>query len=354
MTAAAYVSTLGPGSLAMHIGRCDDRPCVSWVMPAGEAWTQGARRGMTVLSADGRALTIGDQPPLPVSPKRQAQVVGNAGEILQVVVNDSPISTRPLKFSLWLLGGAFALLGAAVMVRRPDLPSARWFALFSGSCAGALAVGPSAGGPAPPWATGVQALTFTGIGITFLPFVVELMGGISSARVQRVIRAFVIFGLGIIIAFGASVLFNTSWYSMVRPVMLLYVAGSILSGTAIVVLRAARSGSPQDRQQARIVAWGSSLGWTPFVVLTLVPQAVSGTSWLLPAHISVLPLGLVPLSFAYAIVQHQLMGVRRLVHRGMVYSIASLVLLGLVSVTLAIVPTTPCSSNWDAIIADCS
>ena len=347
VTVAAYVSTLGPGSLAMRIGRCGDRPCVSWVMPGGWAWTQGARPEMTVLSADGRELVIGGaQHPLPVSPKREAQVVGDAGDILKLVVNESPISMAPLKFSLWLVGGAFALLGAAVIVRRPDLPAARWFALFSGFCAGALAVGPSSGGPAPPWATGVQALTFTGIGITFVPFVVELMGGVSSARAQRVIRAFVVFGLGIIIAFGGSVVFNDA-YPVVRPVMLLYVAGSILSGTTIIVLRALRSGSPQDRQQARIAAWGSSLGWTPFVVLTLVPQAISNTSWLLPAHISILPLALMPVSFAYAIVQHQMMGVRRLVHRGMVYSISSLVLLGLVSLGLAIVPTIGTNGGTD-------
>lgn len=142
--------------------------------------------------------------------------------------------------------------------------------------------------------------------------------------------------------------FNASWYSVVRPVMFLYVAGSILWGTAIIVLRALRSGSPQGLQQARIVAWGSSLGWTPFAVLTLVPEAVSGTS-LLPSHFSILPLGLMPISFAYAIVQYQMMGVRRLVHRGMVYSIASLVLLVLVSMGLAIVPTT--GSNGDAGLA---
>ena len=107
--------------------------------------------------------------------------VGDAGEILHLVVTESPISKGPLKFSLWLVGGAFALLGAAVMVRRPDLPAARRFALFSGVCAVALAVGPSAGGPAPAWALGIQVLTLTGIGITFLPFVVELMAGVPGA-----------------------------------------------------------------------------------------------------------------------------------------------------------------------------
>ena len=292
---------------------------------------------MTARSADGEELSSGGLAPLGISPLREAELVGPGGDVVHVVVTESPIRSRALRFSLWLVGGAFALLGAAVVVRRPDLPAARRFASFAAFAAVGLAVGPSSGGPGPPWALGVQVLALTGIGTTFAPFVVVLIIGEPSTRVRRVIRWFEVLGLAIIIAYASSVAFNASWYSVVRPVLFFYVAASILGGVAVMMLGAFGSASPQGRRQARIAALGTSLGATPFVVLTLVPEAISSTSRL-PA--SILPLGLIPLSFAYAIVQHQLMGVRRLVHRGMVYGIATTALLAFVTAALATMART--------------
>ena len=80
------------------------------------------------------------------------------------------------------------------------------------------------------------------------------------------------------------------------------------------------------------------LGWTfgivPSIVLTLVPE-IFGFTTVVPAHVSVLFWGFVPLTLAYAILQHQLLGIRRLIHRGMVYAAASVALLIGVSLVAA-------------------
>ena len=56
LAAVSYYSTLRPTLLTFKIGTCEGTPCVSWVMPAGKAWDQGARVGMDVVSANGQTL----------------------------------------------------------------------------------------------------------------------------------------------------------------------------------------------------------------------------------------------------------------------------------------------------------
>jgi hypothetical protein len=54
----------------------------------------------------------------------------------------------------------------------------------------------------------------------------------------------------------------------------------------------------------------------------------------------ILPVVLVPLSFAYAIVQYRMMEIRRLVHRGMVYGTVFVVLLSVLGAAVGILTRT--------------
>jgi two-component system, NtrC family, sensor kinase len=69
------------------------------------------------------------------------------------------------------------------------------------------------------------------------------------------------------------------------------------------LLRAAR---PEQRRQVRWVASGLTAGYLPFVALYALPWALghSPSQWL--TTLAVLPLGLVPLAFAWAIFRHKL------------------------------------------------
>ena len=89
-----------------------------------------------------------------------AELVTPAGDVFRVEATVTPISQGPMRFSLWLVGASFALLGAAVLLRRPDLSTAKVFAAFAGTTALALVVAPSAGGPAPEWAFGRPSSLF--------------------------------------------------------------------------------------------------------------------------------------------------------------------------------------------------
>jgi hypothetical protein len=83
----------------LHVGLCESVPCATWVMPAGKAWTQGVRPGMTVLSADGQSLAERYSSPFTLEPVREALLLGPSGEAVHVEVTENPISQSPLKFS---------------------------------------------------------------------------------------------------------------------------------------------------------------------------------------------------------------------------------------------------------------
>ena len=115
---------------------------------------------------------------------------------------------------------------------------------------------------------------------------------------------------------------------------------SLASGLAasVILLPVAilRAPTGSNVSRLRIFFIGTTLGLVPFPLLTLVPGAM-GIDEPVPPHWSVLPVALIPLSFAYAILQQQLWGIRRLVHRGLVYGLLSIALLLVVflGVTLA-------------------
>lgn len=291
---------------------------------------------MVVTTINGESVAGSRSASIAPSQVREAEVMTSQGKSLQVKSHLEAIGESPTKFYLWGLGGMFALLGWAVVLRRPDLRAARLFGLFAGISALALAVGPASGGPAPEWAVAMQALTLVGIGGVLLPFVCSLVGNARDQRYPLWLVAFVGLGLLIGLGYGVSVLYRPAIYEWLRPVLMLYVAASACGAVAMLALKVSRETSPGPRQQARISLLGIALGILPFVVLTLIPEAM-GRGSLAPVPITVLAVGLVPASFAYAILQHQLLGIRRLVHRGMVYGIASIATLVVIAVALSVV-----------------
>jgi len=304
-------------------------------MPAGQAWDKGARPGMEVLSADGRVLTglaPGDIPRMAI---REAELRAATGERVPVQVTLRPIAGSPLKFSLWAVGAVFALLSAAVILRRPDLGAARLFAAFAWFAALALAVGPSAGGIGDEWALILQILALLGVAATFAPFVTALTA-VAPASAQRwTLAVSALVGSLLALGYVASVLLGPDLYLWVRPALFLSISISIIGGGALLAVEVARRRSVIAREQAAIALAGTACGALPFVALTLVPEAVGLQS--VPAHITILAIGLMPAAFAYALLQRQLLGIRRLVHRGMVYGIVTLLLLTAVTLVLAVV-----------------
>jgi hypothetical protein len=305
---------------------------------------------MAVLSVDGQRLTgLGAAE---YEGAIRAELVGSTGEVIPIKVIESPIIGRATKYSLWAVGGMFILLGAAVVTRRPDLASARVFGLFAAANALGLAVSPASGGPGTQWALIVQILALAGVGITFLPFSVALLSDSRSSRLGIAVRVFAGIGVLILMGYAVSVAVTPALYEQVRPALFLYVSVSVLGALGFLVVVSTRGSAPATRQQARIALFGVGLGAGPFVALTLVPEAL-GQDSLMPDYVTILAAGLIPAAFAYAILQHQMLGIRRLVHRGMVYGIVSFGLFSLVAtgVTVAVSVLGDISAQTGSIAA---
>ncbi len=87
------------------------------------------------------------------------------------------------------------------------------------------------------------------------------------------------------------------------------------------------AGKPILRQQLKWVTRGTILAVAPFTLFYVVPYLLGGVASPL-MKVSVLSLGLLPLTFGYAIFRYRLMDVDLIFKRGMVYTLAALAIVG--------------------------
>jgi signal transduction histidine kinase len=255
---------------------------------------------------------------------RQAELRAPTGETFQVNATSKPLARDPLKFSIWAIGAVFALLGAAVALRRPDLVAARLFTAFAWLAALGLAVAPDAGGIGNAWALALEMVSMLGVTATFFPFVAA-MGTAPPEVAKKAIPMGVMAALLLAAGYAISVSFAPQVYVPLRSAVRVCFSLSLAGGIVLLAREVVRRRPTVARRQSAIALVGTAGGTLPFVALTLLPGAAGLES--MPSHITILALGLMPAAFAYALLQHQLLGIRRLVHRGMVYGIAALLLL---------------------------
>src|SRR5262249_4284097 len=77
-------------------------------------------------------------------------------------------------------------------------------------------------------------------------------------------------------------------------------------------------GAVTARRQLRWIAWGTVLGAGPFAIFYALPWALGAEPRL--ALLTAVPLGLMPLTFASAIVRYRLRGVEVIIKRGLAYT----------------------------------
>jgi hypothetical protein len=142
------------------------------------------------------------------------------------------------------------------------------------------------------------------------------LDGFQPAK-SRFVAAFAAIAIALTSGYVLSVALLPNVYEFVRPVLLLYVATSLLGSMVVLAIRSRTSESFELRRHSRVALFGITAGTLPFVGLTVIPEAIASESFV-PGYISVLAGVLMPLSFAYAITQFNFLGIRRLVHRGMV------------------------------------
>ena len=101
----------------------------------------------------------------------------------------------------------------------------------------------------------------------------------------------------------------------------LYLAVGFIAGLVALTRALAEVRSITARRQLRWIAWGTAFGVAPFAFGYALPWAM-GVEPSLPMQLSALPLSLIPLAFASAIIRYRLMDVEVIVKRALVYAAA--------------------------------
>ena len=99
----------------------------------------------------------------------------------------------------------------------------------------------------------------------------------------------------------------------------IYLLVGALAALAVLARAFRRITSRTARRQLRWIAWGTALGVGPFALLYALPWAL-GADPPLALQLTAIPLGLVPLTFASAIVRYRLRDVEVIVKRGLAYT----------------------------------
>ena len=147
---------------------------------------------------------------------------------------------------------------------------------------------------------------------------------------------------GGVLGFAASVL-EIRWFLdrvSLAFEMLLYFAGA-----GALALDLKRTEDPMVRRQLKYLRNGAILGLTPFTICYALPFIFGAV----PNHLmslSVLSMGLIPLTWAYAITRYRLMDVDIIFQQGYVYTLATFAVIGVFYGLVFLVLNTRTVSSW--------
>ncbi len=106
-----------------------------------------------------------------------------------------------------------------------------------------------------------------------------------------------------------------------------YLALFFVAAAGVLVYSYRRASTPILRQQLKWVTRGTILAITPFTLFYVIPYLL-GALPTTAMKVSVLSLGILPLTFGYAIFRYRLMDVDLIFKRGMVYTLAAAAIAG--------------------------
>ena len=123
----------------------------------------------------------------------------------------------------------------------------------------------------------------------------------------------------------AAPLIEVRW--LLDRVWLAYLLAAYLFGAFALFRQSQDADDPLVRRQLKYLRYGALLGLLPFACIYAVPYLLGA----IPVHaqkLAVLSLALIPITWAYAILRYRLMDVDIIFQQGYVYTLATLVMLG--------------------------
>jgi PAS domain S-box-containing protein len=318
------------------------------VAPDTAAAISGLLRGDVLLAIDGEAVSTREDvlDRLHASEKatQLSYTVLRLGtqEIRELTLQPAPSSALPVYFVLVAVGVFALLIGVSVRVRRPGHQatlhffwlSVAFFGVFTFSFSGRL----DRLDWIFFWADTVSTVLLAPLFIHFaLVFPERTPGRVRSKCgwwfVPMIYLPAALLWIAEIAAVRGSaqgVAFTTT-INVVWRLEMAYLATCVIGGLAIMIKALQRVRSVTARRQLRWIVSGAVLGGLPFTVGYALPWSL-GFDPVARLDVTALPLGLIPLAFASAIVRYRLHDVEVIVKRGLGYTavVASMVAIYLV------------------------
>ena len=305
------------------------------VSPGSAAARAGFEPGDVLLAVDGRPIESKTDLLDVLHASREGQprdytLLHLGGQELRQLTLDLVPEGQPPVYLVLVGVGIFALLiGASVRVRRPDNQATLHFFWLTVAFFGVFAF--SFSGRLDRldwvfyWADAVSTLLLAPL---FMHFALVFPERAPSAlRLRFGLWAFVLVyfpavSLGltqVVILSGSSVgpsLIPT--VELVWKMEFVYLAACVIGGLSIMIFALGRVPSVTARRQLRWVVSGAVFGGLPFAVGYALPFSLGFDP--VPFHLTAIPLGLIPLAFASAIVRYRLRDVEVIIKRGLVYT----------------------------------
>jgi signal transduction histidine kinase len=302
-------------------------PVVTDVMPGGPAAAAGLQAGDALLSVNGVPFGTGyDRQPN----KIYTLEIARDGRGLTLVMRAEPMLwvIRWQVLSAVLVALAFWGTGTLLLWRRWRAgPQPHVWLLFLSFQATALALLPALAFPRfllpPRW---MVALEYAGLFLAaplFLHYHLTFPVVLGSRRRRRWALG-ALYGLAL--PAGADGLSRPEPWRSPAAYYIVVVAAMALGVIAFVYVRRA---SAEDRRRLRVVVAGTFLGLAPPLLGFVLPTLVAGYTPDVRRWLVSLFLALVPASYLYATVHHNLFGIDRLLNRTAVCAILSLGLFAL-------------------------
>ena len=211
-------------------------------------------------------------------------------------------------YSYLALMGFFCLgLGTLVAMRRPGEPLRLHFASLCALFFVVYAISPTGRLDALDW--GLMLLDAAGIALLppcFLQFCLKLAKKSDGARTWRVYGAagaFLALQLFGFVASGSIPVAEkiVGWTDRLGP---MYFSVFFVAGFVVLWRTSSSVRAGLERRRMRSLALGTAAGIAPFVAFYAVPLAIGRPHGVVPALFGFIPLALLPLSLAYAIIQN--------------------------------------------------
>ena len=259
-------------------------------------------------------------------------------QLFEVTLLPVPAGQTQVYFVLVAIGVFTLLVGASVRLRRPGNQatlhffwlSVAFFGMFAFSFSGRL----DRLDWVFYWADAISTLLLAPMFVHFALVFPERAPGwvrdrLGPLLLPLVYAPAVMLGLAQAVALvgdAGSAVF-TRVVEVVWQLELAYLATCVITGLALMILTLRRVPSVTSRRQLRWIVWGAVLGGLPFALGYAFPWALGFDT--APLDLTAIPLSLIPLAFASAIVRYRLRDVEVIIKRGLVYSAAALAMIGI-------------------------